>query len=259
MISDIQHEDRHAHEAHARRAHVEDGHEEVQRRRDGRHAEHLQAQHPEVDARTRRILARGQVGVAEPARVGRAAQQEADVEHDPAEDERPVAEGVQARERDVARADLQRQDEVEEGGAQRHDRQEDHRRGVHREQRVEHLRADQRVVGRPQLQADDQRFEAADDEEGACRDAVQDADALVVDGGEPAPQPAVQGWQDLGGMKDDDALMRGFRAMSGRACDYCHSVRMSPQSPIVDSEVQPAAAVELGCEFATVRDPSARR
>ena len=53
----------------------------------------------------------GQVGVAEPPAVGRGAEQEADVEEQAAQQEHPVAEGVEPGERHVPGADLQR-DEV---------------------------------------------------------------------------------------------------------------------------------------------------
>jgi hypothetical protein len=45
-----------------------------------------------------------------------------------------------------------------------HDRQKDHGCGVHREQRVVGLRAHQRVVRSPELEPDNQCFEAAQDE-----------------------------------------------------------------------------------------------
>ena len=65
---------------------------------------------------------RGQVGVAEPARVGRRVEQEADVEEQAAQQEHPVAEGVEPGKRHVPRADLQRDEIVEEHRRQRHDR-----------------------------------------------------------------------------------------------------------------------------------------
>src|SRR5262249_22138286 len=55
----------------------------------------------------------------------------------------------------------------------------------------------------------------ADDEEGARRDAVQDADALVVDGGQPTPQTTVGRRDDRRGCDDHAAVQ------DGRG-DYCH-------------------------------------
>ena len=69
-------------------------------------AEDLQAEHPEVDAVAGRELLRGQVGVAEPAaRRAPPPKRKLEVDEEPAEQEDPVAEGVQPREGDVARAD----------------------------------------------------------------------------------------------------------------------------------------------------------
>ena len=53
-----------------------------------------------------RVLPRGQVGVAEPALVRRRAEEEAHVEEQAAQEEDPVAEGVEPGERHVPRADL---------------------------------------------------------------------------------------------------------------------------------------------------------
>ena len=101
--------------------------------------------------------------------------------------EHPVAERVQARERDIAGADHQRHHQVEEGRAQRHDDEENHRRAVHREDAVVLVRVEDVAVRRRQLQPHEQRLDAADEEEQERRHAVQDPDALVVDGRQPAP------------------------------------------------------------------------
>jgi hypothetical protein len=123
----------HAHERHALGTQVDDRHDEVQRPSDRRHAEDHQAEHPEIDAHPRRILRRSQIGVAEPARVRRAAEQKAGVHEQSAEEEQPETERVQTWERHVPGADLQRDNEIEEGRAERHDGEEHHGRAVHRE------------------------------------------------------------------------------------------------------------------------------
>jgi hypothetical protein len=205
-------EDGHTHEAHPWRAHVDDGDKEVQGRGERGDAQDLQAEHPEVDARAGRKLTRGQVGVAKPTGVRRTAGQEAHVQQDAAKDERPVTECVQARERDVSGADLERDDEVEERGAHGHDRQEDHGRRVHGEQCIERFGGDQVVVRHPQLQADNHSFQAADHEERECGDPVQQADSLVVDRCEPAPQPTVCSRGELvGGGNHALVSRRGMR------------------------------------------------
>ena len=57
---------------------------------------------------------RGEGCVAEPAAVRRVAEKNRKRDEDSAEQEDPVAEGVESRERDVARADLERDEKVEE-------------------------------------------------------------------------------------------------------------------------------------------------
>ena len=107
-------EDRHAHHAHARSAHVEDRGDEVDAGGDRCDAEHLQADHPEVDMAARVPGLLGQWRVAVPALVRGLIEEPAHIEDDRAGQEDPVAEGVQARKRDVAGADLERHDVVEE-------------------------------------------------------------------------------------------------------------------------------------------------
>ena len=141
---------------------------------------------PEVDAVSRRELPEREARVAEPAAVGRRADEEAGVQEQAAEQEDPVGQRVQPGEGHVARADHQRDHVVEEGGAERHDGQEHHRGAVHGEERVERLGAHHRAVRSRQLQADDQRLDPAEQEERERGDPVEDADPLVIDGGDPA-------------------------------------------------------------------------
>ena len=64
------------------------------------------------------------------------------------------------------------------------------------------LRRQEGVVRLAQLDADQQRLDPADQEEDEGGGAVEDADPLVVDGGDPAPQP-------------------GLLAVAGAACARC--------------------------------------
>jgi hypothetical protein len=57
---------------------------------------------------------------------------------------------------------------------------------VHREDLVIDLRVEDPSVRPGQLESDQQGLDPADDEEGERGDPVQDADALVIDGGQPA-------------------------------------------------------------------------
>jgi hypothetical protein len=206
------HEERHAHQRHARRAHVHDRHGEVDARDHRRDAEHLQPEDPEVDADPGAERPRGEVRVAEPAAVRRRADDEAQVKEDAAREEDPVGERVQARERDVARADHQRDHVVEEHRVQRHDREEDHGRAVHREERVVELRADDVLLGQRELQPDEQRLDSADQQEDERRDAVEDADALVVDGREPRDHARLGGKGDGRRVRVDEPRRHHFSA-----------------------------------------------
>ena len=181
------HEDRHAHEGHARRPEVENGGDEVGGGGDRGDTQHLEAEGVEREAVPRRVLQCGERGVAEPAAVGGAAEDEAGVQEQAAREEHPVAEGVQAREGHVPGADHDRHEVVEEGGRQRHDDQEDHRQAVHREQHVVLVGRQHVGVGASELRPDEESLEAADQEEEEGRVAVQHADALVVGRRQPAP------------------------------------------------------------------------
>ena len=147
---------------------------------------------PVVGARTRRECARGQRRVGPPPHVRRvaravqaAAAEKAEIQQEPAERAQPEAEGIQARKRHVARADHQRHQVVAEPEQDRHGEEEDHRRAVHREHPVEHLRRHEIVVRVHQLDADDERLDAGNDEEEEREQDVQQPDPLVIDGRHP--------------------------------------------------------------------------
>ena len=183
---------RHPHERHAGRPEIHDGDEEVDRRRQRRDAEDLETDQPEIDVGPGGELPGGQIGIPEPAGVGRGLEQEADVEEETAQQEHPVAERVEAGKRHVARPDLQRDQEVEEHRRQRHHPEEDHGGAVHREQLVVRLRTHEPVFRTRQLPAKEQRLDAAHEEEQERRGAVENADPLVIDGRDPAPQPRLR-------------------------------------------------------------------
>jgi hypothetical protein len=147
----------------------------------------LQAEGPEVDAVRRRVGEAGVGLVHEPAAIGGAAEDPRQVDEDPAEDQRPQAEGVQAGEGDVTGTDLERQEVVAERRRHRHGEQEDHRRGVHREHLVVQIRREHGAVRTGELGSDEQGFDAADEKEHKGGDAVHDPDALVVDREQPRP------------------------------------------------------------------------
>ena len=99
----------------------------------------------------------------------------------------PQAERVQEREGDVARADLQGNGDVHQPGHERHGHEEDHDRAVRAEDLVEMLgRQVAAVVQRHRLLGahHDGVDEAAHQHDERQHD-VHDADALVVDAGQP--------------------------------------------------------------------------
>jgi hypothetical protein len=103
----------------------------------------------------------GQRHVGEPAGVRPGVQEEGDVQHQAAEQEDPVGEGVHAREGHAARADHQRHQVDGHGLHHRHGEQEHHRRAVHREELVVQVRARSACFRPRQLQAHQQRQQAA--------------------------------------------------------------------------------------------------
>ena len=99
---------------------------------------------------------------------------------EPGDRQQPVRQRVQPRERHVRRADHQRDHVVAEAGEGRDHEQEDHQRGVHRDQAVEGLVVDELHAGPRELGAEQHRHHPAGDEEEDRRDQVLDADHLVV-------------------------------------------------------------------------------
>ena len=172
------------------RAHVVDRRHEVDRAQDRRDAGEVDQEDPGVHAAAGRVGVVGERRVEGPA-VLRRLEEDRGVEGDAAEQQQPERERVQAREGHVAGADHQRHEVVGEARQHRHDEQEDHRGAVHGHEGVVGLRRDQRVVRLEQLEAHDQRLDAADDEEPEGGEQVEDPDLLVVGGGEPV-EPAAR-------------------------------------------------------------------
>ena len=83
---------------------------------------------------------------------------------------------------------------VGKGGGHRHDHQEDHGHAVHGEDLVVGVGPEDRAIRGGQLQAHEQSFDASDQEEEQCRPPVEDADFLVVDGGDPVAPAATTSW-----------------------------------------------------------------
>ena len=180
------HEHRHPQHRHAGSAHQENGGNEIGRRCDRGDAEQQEADDPEVHPHDFHQLGRKR-RVPDPCAIRGAAQQERRIDEDARGEEEPVAERVEPRESDIPRSDQQREHVIREGCGSRHDHEEHHREPVHRKELVVCLSAQDLEVRPGELQPDEQRLYAADDEKHQGSDAVEHADPFVVDGGDPPP------------------------------------------------------------------------
>ena len=158
-------EHRHAEHRHAGTAHVDDGDDQVDGTHQRREAGDLQTQRVEVDAVPRRERQAAVGRVVEPPAVRAFTEDPRRVQEDAAGEEDPKAQRVEPGKHDVAGTDLQRDEVVGERRGQRHGGEEDHRHAVHREDLVVQIARQQLAVGTRQLDADQQRFDAADEEE----------------------------------------------------------------------------------------------
>ena len=147
---------------HAGRAHVVDRHDEVDRADERRDREDVQPEDPEVLAVAGHVQRRERRVHRPAAARGPVRREEAEHQHDAAEEVQPVRQRVQPRERHVARADHQRHEVVAEAGEDRDDDEEDHRRAVHRDDLVVGVLRQDVLVRRRELRADQQRQDAAD-------------------------------------------------------------------------------------------------
>ena len=233
------------------RAHVGDRHVEVDRPQDRGEPGQVDQVDPRVLAAAGRVDRVGQRHVARPAGFGRVPEDRG-VEDDPAGQQQPEGERVQAREGHVARADHQRQEVVGQPRHHRHDEQEDHRRPVHREQLVVDLGRDQRVVRRAQLQADHQRLDAAEAEEHERRDHVHDPDPLVIGGRDPARPALLLALDAVGDYLGDGGCV------GGHIDPWAESVRWVGADGLRGLRVLDLAGAGLGVEFGP-RRPRRRR
>ncbi|MGY2937860.1 hypothetical protein ACVWZ6_007462 [Bradyrhizobium sp. GM6.1] len=136
---------------------------------------------PDIRALCRRKLQRGERDIGKPANVRADIQRKGNPEKAAAEQKHPIAEGVQSRKGDVPRADHQRHQINGERLHDRHGEQEHHRRAVHREDLIVLVGGEKRLLRPGQLNAHQDREEAAEEQEYERRDDVAAADHLVVD------------------------------------------------------------------------------
>src|SRR3954464_7668565 len=179
-------EERHPVQRHAGRAHLEDGGDDDDRgEQPGQLAEgdHLR---PDVGALAGTVFRPGERHVAEPAVVGANVERERGENEDPPEEIDPVGESVHAWKSHRARADHERH-EIDRHALHYRDGEEEHHYGaVGGKELVVKVRPDQRVLRLRELQAHRRREQPAEREEDEGSDQIALADALVVDGTEPA-------------------------------------------------------------------------
>ena len=174
--------------------HDRSGHN-VQRRADSADSAEQDARGPIIGAVAWREDLRSQRGVREPADIrGRAravqavAAEKAEVEKQPAEGRYPEAERVQAWKRHIPGAQHQWNQIVAKTEKNRHPHEKDHGGAVHRKQSIEHLRREKVILWNGELNANQHRFQAGDDQKNQCVPDIHQADLLVIDGGGPGVQ-----------------------------------------------------------------------
>jgi hypothetical protein len=73
----------------------------------------------------------------------------------------------------------------------RHDREEDHSRSMHREELIVEFRRHDVLIWCAELGAHDHGFDAAPDKESERSVEIENADSLVIYGGQPAPEASL--------------------------------------------------------------------
>src|SRR6516164_58083 len=130
--------------------------------------------------------------VGKPANVGRAARaiktvaaDKAEVKEQAAKGGEPEAPGVEAGKSHIASADHKRDEVIAKAEQDRHSHKKDHGGAMHGEHAVKGLRRDEVVVGNDKLETHDGGFDAADHEEQDGVQNIKDAEAFVVNSGDP--------------------------------------------------------------------------
>ena len=192
-------QERHFAEGHARAAETDDGSDKVDGGADAAESRDKQAEGPEIGAVADRKCLCGEWSVSKPADVRRAAgtiktvaTDETEIQEQAAERGEPETPGVEAGKGHVARADHQRDKVIAEAEEYRHGDEENHGGAMHGEHAIESLRGNEMIVGNDELDAHDGGFDAADHEEKDGVEDVEDAEALVVNSGDPGVEQVAE-------------------------------------------------------------------
>ncbi len=185
-------EHRHAKIGHARGAQFEDRGDEIDAAEQGADARDLQRPEVVVDADIGREGELGQRRIGHPAGAREIADDERGVDQERSRGRQPETDGVQHRKCDVAHAELQRDDKIHQPDDERHRHEKDHDRAVRREDLVIVIgrQVALRLADRDRLlRAHHDRVRKAAQQHDEAEQHVHDADALVIDAGQPlAPQ-----------------------------------------------------------------------
>jgi hypothetical protein len=130
--------------------------------------------------------------VGEPAGLCELADAERYIYEENGRRRQPEADGVHGRERDIAGTELQRHCKVHQSNHKWHGDEEDHDRAVRRENLIEMLGRQVTLCSADcdcLLRAHHDCVREAAQQHDQCQDDIHDADALMIDGGNPlAPE-----------------------------------------------------------------------
>ena len=210
---------RHLAEGHAGTTEAKDGGNKVDAGADAAEPGNEEAERPEICAVAQGKGLCRERGVRKPANVGRGANaieavaaDETEVQKKATESGKPEAEGIEARKGHVSRANHERKEVIAEAEQDRHGDKKDHGGAMHGEHLIEELRGDEMVVGNDELDAHDGGFNATDYEEEDGVEDIEDAEALVVNGGDPGIEEVAKGARRLVHGSEGN----GFRGHAGK-------------------------------------------
>src|ERR1700679_3834768 len=222
---------RHAKQRHALATHAKGCGDEIDTYSDRSEARYDQRDRPIIGRVAAREGARRSWRVSPPSHIRRAAcslqshaANKAVVEQQAAEGRHPEGESVQAWKGHIARAQHQRQKVVAETEGDRHRHEKNHRGAVHGENTIKGFRADEVIVRKEELDANDDRLDATDHKEEQGVQHVHDAQLLVINGDYPAVQYFQPGSFSFGGCHFGCAQASRYR--------YARSCHLLPRSPV---------------------------
>ena len=179
-------------EGHAGTAEAQDGGDKVDGSANAAEPRNKQAESPKIGAVSERKCPCCEWSICEPTHVRRAAgtvqtvtADETEIEKQAAEGGEPETKGIEAGKGHVSRADHQREEVIAETKKDGHGDEKNHGGAMHGEHLVEELRGNEMIVRNDELNTHDGGFNATDHEEQDGVEDIQEAETLVVNGGDP--------------------------------------------------------------------------